>query len=166
MAEGNGVRNACSRRRIFALADGNHARSAGSRSRCCAVRICDRRRRSPWALDRGNYRCVAGHISNRHRASCEVNEGAPDSVGGGRAGYAVPPSTCHSPVRKVPWLARVRVCARVAVSSKAHSKSRSGGRRGGRGWETTMVARRSRVTEVSVVTVYLALPLVVPSRLT
>ena len=40
------------------------------------------------------------------RASYEKNGGTPDSAGGGRAGCAVPPSSCHLPVRKVPgWRA-------------------------------------------------------------
>ena len=64
------------------------------------------------------------------------------------------------------WLPRVRVSARVVGSSKAHSRSRSGGKRGGRGWDTTIVAGRVWATEITVVTVYLALLLVVPSRLT
>ena len=62
--------------------------------------------------------------------------------------------------------ARVWVSARVVGSCQAHSTSRSGARRGGRGWDTTMVAKRVWVTEISVGTVYPALPLVVPSRLT
>ena len=41
-----------------------------------------------------------------------------------------------------------------------------GSRRGGRGWDTTMVARRVWVTGVTAVTVYLVLFLVVPPRLT
>ena len=35
-----------------------------------------------------------------------TNEGAPDSAVSGRVGCAVPPSSCHVPVRKVPgWRA-------------------------------------------------------------
>ena len=60
-------------------------------------------------------------------------------------------------------LARVQVSARVVGGSKTHSRSRSGGRRDGRGRDTTMVTRRVCVT---VVTAYLALILVIPSRLT
>ena len=40
------------------------------------------------------------------RVSCKPNGGAPDSAVGGWAGCAVPPSSCHLPVRKVPgWRA-------------------------------------------------------------
>ena len=50
----------------------------------------------------------------------------------------------------------------VVGGSKAHSRSRSGGRRGGRARYTTIVIQR--VCGI-VVTVYLALILLVPSRL-
>ena len=48
------------------LAGGNHARSASSLRRYHALRIVSRRRRSPWALDRGNLCCVIGRASNRN----------------------------------------------------------------------------------------------------
>ena len=60
-------------------------------------------------------------------------------------------------------LACVRISTPIMGGSKAHSRSRSGGRRGGRGRDTAMVIQRACVI---VVTVYLALILVVPSRLT
>ena len=41
------------------------------------MRIVRRRRRSPWALDRGNLCCVAGQASNRTRASSETKRGPP-----------------------------------------------------------------------------------------
>ena len=67
---------------------------------------------------------------------------------------------------EVTWLACVRVAVRVVGGSKAHSMSRSGGRRSGQGRYTFLVARRVWVTEISVLTVYLAAPLVVPSQST
>ena len=40
------------------------------------------------------------------RESCETKGGVPDSAVGVRVGYAVPPSPCQLPVRKVPgWRA-------------------------------------------------------------
>ena len=54
MTEANGARKASSRCRKNHLAKGKHARSASSRRRYYAVRIVNRRRRSPSALDRGN----------------------------------------------------------------------------------------------------------------
>ena len=64
------------------------------------------------------------------------------------------------------WLTHVRVSARIVGSSKAHSRSTSENKRGRRGWDTTMMAKRVWVTGGTVVTVYLALFMVVPSRLT
>ena len=71
MAEGNGARSACSRRRNCALPEGNRARSAGYRRRYYAVRICNRRRRNPWALDRDNYRCVARKTGDRYTGTIQ-----------------------------------------------------------------------------------------------
>ena len=68
------------------------------------MRIVRRRRRSPWALGRGNLCSVTGQASNRTRASSETKRGAPDSVVDG----AVPPSSCRLPSRNVSgWRARV-----------------------------------------------------------
>ena len=133
MAERNGARSACSRRRNCNLAEGNLARSAGSRRRYCAMRICNRRCRSPWALNRDNYRCVAGQIGNRYtiilqnkrrcsrqcwRRTGRVNRTAVDLSFAGAEGT---------------WLARVWVYARVVGGSNAHSRSRNGGEEAGEG---------------------------------
>ena len=149
--------------RVFAvedtyLAGGNHARSASSRRRYYAVKIVRRRRRSPWALDRGNFCSVVGQTSNRNtriwnqkrcpRQCCRRCRTA--------AELSISGTECAR-------LARMSISARVMGGSKAHSRSRSGGRRGRRARDTTMVIRGVCVI---VVTVYLALNLVVPSRLT
>ena len=53
-----------------------------------------------------NIAALLDGLATGIRASCETNGGAPDSAGGERAGCAVPPSSCHLPVRKVPgWRA-------------------------------------------------------------
>ena len=70
MTEGNGAGSARSRRRKTSLAEGNHARSASSRHRYYAVRIVNRRRRSPWALDRVDFCCVFGQANNRDTSTC------------------------------------------------------------------------------------------------
>ena len=141
MAEGNGTRSACSRRRNRILAEGNRTRSVGSRRRYSAVRMCNRRRRSPWALDRGNYRCVAGQTGNRYTRilrnkrrffrQCWRRTGWVSRTAGDLS-FTSAEGT---------WLVRVRVAARVVGGSKAHSGSRSGGRKGWRGWDTSLVAR-------------------------
>ena len=66
MAEGNGARGACSLRRNCTRGEGNVARDTGSLRRYCTVRICDRRRRSPWTRNRGNLCCVIGQAGNRY----------------------------------------------------------------------------------------------------
>ena len=64
------------------------------------------------------------------RESCGPNGDAPDSAVGGRAGCAVPPSSCQEPVRKVPgcrtfgfplglWAARRRIPGAVAGAEEA-----------------------------------------------
>ena len=166
MVEGNGTQSACSRRRNCTLAEGNRAGHAGSLRRNCAVRICNRRRRNPWARNRGNLAALLGRLATCTRVSCETNGGAPDSAVGGQAGCVVPPSSCHLPVRKVPGWHAFGFPIGVVGIPKAHSRSINGSRRSGRGCDTTVVARRVWVTRVTVVTVYLALFLVVPSRLT
>ena len=120
------------------LAGGNHARSASSRRRYYAVRIVSRRRRSPWALDRGNVYCVIGQASNRTRASSETKRGAPRQCCR-RCRTAVELSIA---VTKCAMLARESIFARVVGGSKAHSRSRSGGTRGGRARDTTIEIRR------------------------
>ena len=47
-------------------AGGNHALSASYRRRDYAVGIVSRRRRSPWALDRGNLCCVMDRLATEH----------------------------------------------------------------------------------------------------
>ena len=163
MAEGNGARSACSRRRNCTLAEGNRARSGGSPPRCCAMRLCNRWRRSPWALNRGNCRCVTGCTGNRYprilrnkrrcsrqywRRTGQVYRTTVDLSFAGAEGT---------------WMARVWV---FRSGCGPRSRSRSGGRRGGQGWDTTMVASRVWVPEINFLTVYLAVPLVVPSPLT
>ena len=64
------------------------------------------------------------------------------------------------------WLARVRVGPRYVSALKALSKGRSSGRSGGREWDTFLVAKRVRLTEIDVLSVYVAVTTVVPSRLT
>ena len=66
MAEANGAQCACSLRRNCTRAEGNHAGDTGSLCRYCTVRICDRRRRSPWARNRGNLCCVIGQADSRY----------------------------------------------------------------------------------------------------
>ena len=166
MVEGNGARSACSCRRDCTLVEGNRARNTGSRRRYYAARICNRRCRSPWARNRSKYRCVTRRTCNRYTGILR-NKRRRSRQCWRRTGRV-----CRTAVElsfagaNGTWLARVWVSARVVGSCQAHSTSRSGARRGGRGWDTTMVAKRVWVTEISVVTVYLALPLVVPSRLT
>ena len=165
MAEGNGARSVCSRRRNCTLAEGNRAGHTGSLLRHCAVRICNRRRRSPWAPIGGHLCCMTGQAGNRYTSILRNKRRCPRQCCR-RTGRV-----CRTAVElsfagaKSTWLARVRVSARVVGSPKAHSRSSSGSRRGGRGWDTAMVARRVWVTGVTVVTVDLALFLVVPSRL-
>ena len=69
MTEGNVAGSARSRHRKNYLAEGNHGRSASFRRRYYAMRIVNRRRRSQWALDRGNLCCVIGHASNRYTST-------------------------------------------------------------------------------------------------
>ena len=96
MAEGNGARSACSRRRKCTLAEGNRAGHGGSLRRYCAVRIFNRRRTSPWTRNRGNFCCVLlDRLAIGTRASCETNGGVPYSAAGGRVVCDVPPSSCQ-----------------------------------------------------------------------
>ena len=148
MAEENGARSACSRRRNCTLAKGIRAGHA-----------C----RSPWARNRRILPCVIGQVGNRYTSILRNKRWCPRQCCR-RTGRV-----CRTAVElsfagaKGTWLARVRVSARVVGSTQAHSKSNNGSRRGGRGGDTTMVARRVWVIGVAVVTVYLALFLVVPS---
>ena len=166
MTEGNGARSACSRRRSCTLAEGNRVRGVGFRRPDCAARICNRRRRSPWALNRGNYRCITEQTGNRYPSILRNKRRF------SRQCWRRTSRVCRTAVdlsfagAKGTWLARAWVPARVVSSSKVHSKRRSGSRRGGRGWDTYLVAGRVEVTEISSLTVYLAVPVVVPSRLT
>ena len=102
MAEGNGARGACSLRRNCTLAEGNRGGHAGSLRRYCIVRICNRRRRRPWARNGGNLCALLDRMTTGTRAYCEKNGRAPDSSVVGRAVCAVPPLSCHLPVWKVP----------------------------------------------------------------
>ena len=164
--EGNSARRACSRPRNCTLAEGNRAGHAGSSRRYCAVRKCIRRRRSPWARNRDNLCCVTGQAGNNYTSILRNKRRCP------RRCCRRTGRVCRTAVElsfagaKGTWLARVPISTRVVGSSKAYSRSRSGSRRDGRRWDTTMVARRVWVTEVTVVTVYLALFLVVPSQFT
>ena len=36
------------------------------------MRICNKWRRSPWALTRGNYRCVTGQTANRYPSTLRI----------------------------------------------------------------------------------------------
>ena len=163
VAEGNGARGACSLRRSCTLAEGNRAGNTGSLRRYCTVRICDRRRRSPWARNRGDLFCVIGQADNWHTSILRNKRRCPRQCCR-RTGRV-----CRTAVElsfagaEGTWLARIRVSARVVGSTKAHSGRSRGSRRGGRGWDTTMVARRVWVTGVTTVIVYLALVVVVPS---
>ena len=83
-AEENGAARAGFRRRTQTINDGSgawiarfyrrkntwlrgtHARSAGLRRRYYAVRIVNRRRRSPWVLGRGNMCCAIEQAINRY----------------------------------------------------------------------------------------------------
>ena len=66
IADGNGARCACSLHRNCTRAEGNRAGDTGYLRRYCTVTICDRRRRSPWAHNRGNLRCVIGQAGSRY----------------------------------------------------------------------------------------------------
>ena len=101
MADGNGARGVCSVRRNCTRAEGNPAGDTGSLRRHCNVRICDRRRRSPWAHNRCNLCCVIGQVGSRYTINLRNKRRGPDSTVGGRVGCAAPPSNCHLPVRKV-----------------------------------------------------------------
>ena len=124
-----------------------------------AVRIVRRRRRSPWELDRGNLCYVTGQASNKTRECSITKIGTPRHCRR-RCRTAVELSIA---IMECARLARECIFALVVGGSKAHSRSRSGGIRGGRAQDTAMVIRR--VCGI-IVTVYLALTLVVPSRLT
>ena len=102
--------------------------------------------------------CVPGQASNRTRASSETKKGAPRQCCR-RCRTAVELSIA---VTECARLARECIFAQVVGGSNAHLRSRSGGRRGGRARDTIIVIRRV----CGIVTVYLALILVVPSRLT
>ena len=131
MAEENGARSACSRPRNRTLAEGNRARHVGSLCRYCAVKICKRRRRSPWALTRGNWCCVTGQTGNRYTRILRTKRGCPRQCCR-RTGRV-----CRTAVElsragtEGTWLSYVWVSARVVGSPKAHSRSSSGSRRGG-----------------------------------
>ena len=106
MADGNGAQGACSLRRNCTRVEGDRAGDTGSLCRYFTVRICDRRRRNPWARNRGNLCCVIGQAVDKlavgTRASCETNGGVPDIAAGGRVGCTTPPSNCHLPLQDVP----------------------------------------------------------------
>ena len=163
MAEGNGARGAYSLRQNCTLAEGNRAEHTGFLHRYYTVKICNGRRKSPWSRNRGKLCCVIGQAGRRYTSILRNRPRSPRQ----RCRRTV--RVCRTTVElsfagaKGTWLARVRVFARVDGSPKAHSTS--GSRRGGRGWDTTMVVRREWVSGVTAVTVYLALVLVVPSRL-
>ena len=165
MAEGNGARGACSLRQNCTLAEGDRAEHTGSLRRYCTVRICNGRRESPWSRNRGKLCCVIGQVGSRYTSILRNRRRSPRQCC--RRTVRVWRSTVEVSFTgaKGTWLARVRVSAQVEGSPKAHSGSSSGSRRGGRGWDTTMVVGRERVSGVTAVTVYLALVLVVPSRL-
>ena len=132
MAEGNGARGACSLRRNCTLAEGNRADDTGSLCRYCTVRICNRRRRSSWARNRGNLCCVIGQAGNRYTSILRNKRRCPRQCCR-RTGRV-----CRTAVElsfagaEGTWLARVRVSDRVVGSSKTHSGSSSGSRRGRR----------------------------------
>ena len=66
MAAGNGARGACSLRRNCTLAEGTRSGGTGSLRGYSTERICDRRRRSPCARNRGNLCYVIGQAGNRY----------------------------------------------------------------------------------------------------
>ena len=116
------------------------------------MRIVRRRRRSPWALDKGNLRCVIGQASNRTRASSETKRDAPRQS----CRWCRTAVELSIVVTGCARLARESIYARVVGGSKAHLRSRSGGRRGGGAGDATIVIRR--VCGI-VVTVYMVVPL-------
>ena len=97
-----------------------------------AVRICNRRRRHPWARNRGNLCRVIGQAGNRYASILRNKRRCPRQCCR-RTGRV-----CRTAVElsfagaEGTWLARVRVSDRVVGSSKTHSGSSSGSRRGRR----------------------------------
>ena len=168
MAEGSGAQGACSLRRNCTLAEGNRPGDAGSRRRYCTVIICDRRRWSPWARNRGYLCCLIAHASNRCTSILRNKRGCPRQCCQ-RTGRV-----CCTAVKlslagaEGTWLACIRVSARSVGSIKAHSGRSRERRRGGRWWDITMVSRRVWGTGGTDVTVYLAVswwyPRVGPER--
>ena len=143
------------------LSGGNHAWSASPRRRYYAVRIVRRRRRSPCALDKGHLCYIIGQASNRKRASSETKIGAPRQC----CRWCRTAVKLSIAVTECARLARVSISARVMSGSKAHSRIRSG--RGQKRRASTGYHHRDPTCVcVIVVAVYLALILVVPSRLT
>ena len=143
MTKRNGAPSACFCRRKCTLAGHNRARSAGSRRHYSAVRICYKRRRNPWALNRAIFCCVTRKAGNRYTSDLRNKRRY------SRQCWRLTGRVCRTAVDlsfagpEGTWLALVRVSAPVVGSSKAHSRSCSGGRRGGRGCETSLVARRA-----------------------
>ena len=134
MAEGNGARGACALRRNCTPAEGNRAGDTGSIRRCCTVRICDRRRRSPWARNRGNCAALLDRLATGTRESCETNGGVPASAVGGRVGGAVPPSSCQFPVRKVPGSRAFEFLLRLWPAASRIPRTAGGTGEAGEGW--------------------------------
>ena len=146
------------------LAEWNQARTAGSRRRKFAIRMVNRLRRSRGLLTEAIFVASLDRPGTGTRASSETKRGVPDRPIDGQTECAVQPSSCYfSGTERARLGPRVRISALVMDGSIAHSRSSSGEIGGGRGRDTTMVIRRLCVI---VVTVYLALILVVPSRRT
>ena len=154
MAEGNGARGACSLRRNFPLAEGNRASQNDSLHRHCTVIICNRRRRRPWARNRGIICNVIGQAGNWYTSTLRNKRRFVRQCcrrTGRICRIAVELSSAGA---EGSWLARVRVSSCVVGSPKAHSRRISWSRRGRRGWDTTMVVKHLWVTGVTAETTY------------
>ena len=114
--EGNSARRACSRPRNCTLAEGNRAGDTGSPRRYCTVRNRDRRRRRPWARNRGYLCYVIGQAGNRYTSVLRNKRRCPRQCcrrTGRVCRTAVELSICGA---EGTWLTRVRVSARVVAS--------------------------------------------------